>query len=164
MPPKGDMKISPWIHESNLIEDVDDIKEDQRSQLAWKWLIKQEALTVPIILGLHKRIMRVKLGMEAGRFRTCRVQVGDREGADWKVIPGRIKYWVSKWAVPPGWHLQTRAQWAKLAHIDFEVAHPFVDGNGRTGRMILNWQRVKAGLEPLTIEAKDRWEYYKWFA
>lgn len=39
-------------------------------------------------------------------------------------------------------------------HLKFERIHPFPDGNGRTGRMILNQQLVNAGLLPVTIKSK----------
>ena len=39
-------------------------------------------------------------------------------------------------------------------HMDFERIHPFSDGNGRTGRMILNQQMINEGLLPIIIEAK----------
>ncbi|MBQ9745683.1 MAG: Fic family protein [Clostridia bacterium] len=39
---------------------------------------------------------------------------------------------------------------AKL-HLDFERIHPFLDGNGRTGRMILNKQLINHGLLPITL-------------
>lgn len=42
-------------------------------------------------------------------------------------------------------------------HIQFERIHPFVDGNGRTGRMILNQQLVNNGLLPVAITKKSKY-------
>lgn len=42
-------------------------------------------------------------------------------------------------------------------HIEFERIHPFVDGNGRTGRIILNQQLINNGLLPITIEPKSKY-------
>jgi len=42
-------------------------------------------------------------------------------------------------------------------HIKFERIHPFVDGNGRTGRMILNQQMMNHGFLPLTIEGQSKY-------
>jgi len=50
-----------------------------------------------------------------------------------------------------------------MDHIHFEKIHPFVDGNGRMGRILMNWQRVKVGLQPLIIWASERQAYYAWF-
>lgn len=54
----------------------------------------------------------------------------------------------------------------KLAelHIGFESIHPFIDGNGRTGRLIVNLELMKAGYPPIDIKFTDRMRYYDSFA
>lgn len=42
-------------------------------------------------------------------------------------------------------------------HIRFERIHPFVDGNGRTGRIILNQQLINCGLLPVTIRPNEKY-------
>jgi Fic family protein len=48
-------------------------------------------------------------------------------------------------------------------HLRFEAIHPFIDGNGRTGRLILNLELIKAGLLPVSIKFTDRRKYYDCF-
>jgi Fic family protein len=48
-------------------------------------------------------------------------------------------------------------------HLRFEAIHPFIDGNGRTGRLILNFELIKAGLLPVNIKFADRRRYYDCF-
>ncbi|GHU52674.1 cell division protein Fic [Clostridia bacterium] len=48
-------------------------------------------------------------------------------------------------------------------HLRFEGIHPFIDGNGRTGRLILNLELIKAGLLPVNIKYTDRHKYYDCF-
>jgi Fic family protein len=48
-------------------------------------------------------------------------------------------------------------------HLRFEGIHPFIDGNGRVGRLILNLELIKAGLLPVDIKFTDRRKYYNCF-
>lgn len=50
-----------------------------------------------------------------------------------------------------------------LFHLRFESIHPFIDGNGRTGRLIMNLQLIRAGLPPINVKFTDRKRYYEAF-
>ena len=45
-------------------------------------------------------------------------------------------------------------------HLRFEGIHQFIDGNGRTGRLILNLELIKVGMRPVNIKFADRHKYY----
>lgn len=149
-----------WIRESNLIEDVDDPEEDLRSYGAWEWLTGDDppSPSVSTILELHRRIMKHLNLRIAGKLRRVAVYVGGRTCPPPESVPMLLSQWISY--ENDAAFTETLIQ---AAHVWFEQIHPFEDGNGRTGRMLMNWQRVRNGFEPLCIEAAHRGKYYEWF-
>jgi Fic family protein len=75
-------------------------------------------------------------------------------------IPSRVSDWLRLANVDPG---ETGALLEHLArvHAEFERIHPFRDGNGRTGRLVLNLLLVRHGLAPAIIYKKDRPKYLR---
>ena len=50
-----------------------------------------------------------------------------------------------------------------LFHLEFEGIHPFIDGNGRTGRLIMNLDLIRNGYPPINVKFTDRKRYYDAF-
>lgn len=125
---------------------------------AWDYLAGHEKLTTDVLLKAHK-IMMLNHNLQAaekGYFRHVNVMVGRRLCPAPELVPLMINDWLRKYDSVG----QSRI---KEAHVEFEKIHPFVDGNGRVGRLIMNWQRINADLPILIIRAAERQDYYKWF-
>ena len=52
---------------------------------------------------------------------------------------------------------------AALFHLKFEGIHPFIDGSGRTGRLVLNFTLMQHGYPPINVKFADRKRYYEAF-
>lgn len=150
-----------FLYESNAIEDVWDKRSLDQALVAWRTLLGEDRLTEENILLAHAFLM-VHQDIEKkhkGAFRDCDVRVAGRICPEWQTIPFAFGVWLES----ANKHMPVTADAAKALHISFEHLHPFVDGNGRIGRMLLNWHRVKSGLEILIIKEAEKFVYYKWF-
>ena len=61
-----------------------------------------------------------------------------------------------------GWKKETLnpIEYAAWTHAEFVRIHPFIDGNGRTSRLIMNYQLMEAGYLPVSIAKENRLDYY----
>src|SRR5699024_12441415 len=50
---------------------------------------------------------------------------------------------------------------ATLLHGEFVKIHPFLDGSGRTARLLLNFELMRSGYTPIIIKNEDRAKYYE---
>jgi Fic family protein len=148
-----------FLTESNAIEDVWDADSLQQAIYAWEYLKEQKRLDPGVILKTHKILMLHQhlQPNEKGYWRNCEVMIGGRMGKPYYVVPMLMGEWMRKANKSKTW------KEIKADHISYEFVHPFVDGNGRTGRMFMNWQRLKSGLPIMVIYEKAKQKYYQWF-
>ncbi|MFN5887212.1 MAG: Fic family protein, partial [Flavobacteriales bacterium] len=121
------------------------------------------ALNIKGILALHKTLVTNIDEPIAGRFRTGKewVRVGNHLGANPQFVPALIQELVDHYNQHKStYFLDAVAHF----HAEFETIHPFVDGNGRIGRVLINLQLMHLGLPPIIIQNKSKnTEYYPLF-
>lgn len=152
-----------FLRESNAIESefTDAALEDAKA--AWLYAKQhRHTLDLNVILKIHFLVMRRLNTKIAGKWRNCAVTIGGR------YCPQESKYFLRKrvqtWldnCTPTGLGAEEDI---KRWHVAFEEIHPFTDGNGRTGRIIMNMQRLKVSLPILIIHVgEEQQAYYRWF-
>lgn len=123
---------------------------------------KEQELTREVILSLHKMLISNIRDDIAGNFRKDNeyVRVGNHVAPDPKEIIERLEKMISQYNATSYDNIIKRI--AKL-HLAFEYTHPFIDGNGRIGRVINNYLLIREGFVPINIKFIDKKRYYEAF-
>jgi Fic family protein len=120
-------------------------------------------LNIKLILSLHKTLLTNIDDTIAGRFRVGKewVRVGNHLGANPKFVPTLMQELVDNYNQNK---ISNFIDAVAHFHAEFETIHPFVDGNGRMGRALINLQLVHLGFPPIIIQNKSKHtEYYPLF-
>ncbi len=123
---------------------------------------KEQELTLPVILSLHEMLISNIRDDIAGRFRNNNeyVRVGSHIAPAPQEVTSRLEKMLFEYNGAS--HENIIKRLAKL-HLSFEYTHPFVDGNGRIGRVINNFLLIREGFVPINIKFIDRQKYYAAF-
>lgn len=148
---------------------------------AWDYLMVAPTLTEEVVRETHSLLMAPR-GLNnstprkwQGFYRQIPGYVGTAAMLNWHDIPATMEEWLVGMngvmpeevaqiidRQPDQWRA-AMDEWGRRLHIAYEKIHPFVDGNGRTGRMFYNWHRLKHALPVNVIYADDRFDYFGWF-
>jgi len=120
---------------------------------------QNESLTEYTINSIHQLILKGIDNDNAGGFRKENVQIlgSDHKPPDHVLVAEQVAQLITEYNQFQGHPLERAAR----LHSDFVKVHPFVDGNGRTARLLMNLDLMKAGLQPLIIKAANRLNYYE---
>lgn len=160
MPQNKEKQIREFLKESNAIEGIFDEQSLEDAVLAWEYLIKTAQLDTVVLKTTHRMLMMNQFGMTQetrGHYRKVPVYIGGKEALHYSQIDLALYGWFKLMNDE-----LTTKDW-KMLHVMYERIHPFIDGNGRTGRMFMNWQRLKNGLPLLILKNSEKQDYYKWF-
>jgi Fic family protein len=121
-------------------------------------------LTKQFILKLHeivvKNTLKSELSDNIGKYRNLQVYI---RGTSW--LPPKPKQVPKEMGSLLRWYAKNKKELHPLIltayfHSAFETIHPFVDGNGRVGRLILNFILHKNNFPMINILNKDKYDYY----
>lgn len=136
------------IHETN----------NMKQALGFMKLKENEEISEELVKELHF-IIQTNIDENRGEYKRFYNHVDNNPTTPPKHVPGRMKELM-------GWYGQNRRKLhpfvlASAFHIQFEMIHPFQDGNGRVGRLLMNHILKKNGYMPLTIMEKTKQNYYR---
>merc|ERR1712243_185390 len=75
---------------------------------------------------------------------------------------GKYMQAFQRWLISPDIELLHAIELAALAHYKLVFIHPFLDGNGRTSRLLMNLFLMRAGSPPAIIRKESRYDYYEY--
>jgi len=120
-----------------------------------------EALTTAFVHQVHAELLD-HLRDDRGRWKTTQNAI---LGASVETAaPSQVPWLMEQWTENASWQASNlrgsdAVRAIADAHAQLEQIHPFADGNGRTGRMLVVWQALRAFGTPIIIEAAQRTTY-----
>lgn len=140
-------------------KELREIYEVENTKKAYEFMKKHKnGITLNFILELHYKLAYNILGEQAGKFRRLQVYMGGS-----RHVPPPASAINAKMGFLLNWlrnhsKLHPVILGAYFHHL-FIAIHPFIDGNGRTGRLLLNLILMKNGFPPICIKKEERIKY-----
>lgn len=122
-------------------------------------LSRSGSISVNDILEIHRRVLGYVDPVEGGRLRTNQVFVGHHIPPHPQDLQRHMQELVQWLNSDEAMQLHP-VEYSALAHYKLVYVHPFVDGNGRTSRLLMNLVLMQARYPPITIRKEQRAEYY----
>lgn len=157
----------------SLRESEDIVGYKQAFDFLYESVKENKAITEEFIKKVHSFVLRGEEG--AGQYRTIQNYVGSLTRIIYTPCPPtqvseKMKAYVEEVQSDCKHNAvlaeQGQFNWVELFHnlakhhIEFENIHPFVDGNGRTGRLLLIYEMISLGLLPVDVRYEERDRYY----
>lgn len=147
---------------ARIVGPVDDIRQAEGGFAALRFLRKAvekgDGLSESLVKRAHELIYAEAKDPKArGNYRDVEVEITgtDFQPAPAVYVPERMGSLVASCTKSK----RHPAITAALFHLEFESIHPFVNANGRTGRLMSNFLLMQSGYEPMNIQAESRARY-----
>lgn len=153
-----DMEVSRDVS----VREVFEAKNLARVMAFVRETVTADELSKELILLLHGMLLFGSNDGIAGRFRGPHEYV--RVGTHVAPAPEHVERMIEE--IFGAYHADHETYSPdKVArfHLDFETVHPFNDGNGRIGRVVMNYQLKRLGYPPIIIRDKEKRTYYDAF-
>jgi len=141
---------------------LDEVREIENHKKAFDFILSHKGdITKNFVLKIHKILTANILSKEtSGKFRKVQVYIRGVE-----IIPPKPQEVGKEFKKLMNWYKTRKKKYhpvvlASYFHSAFEGVHPFVDFNGRTGRLLLNFILMKNRFPAVDIKNKDRMKYY----
>ena len=133
------------------------INHKKALELVFKNLQNKEDFDERFIKKINETINRDIKDTEGYRTVQVFIQGSDHIPPEPEKVPNLMMYYIYNY------NHDDQNIFDKIAryHIEFERIHPFEDGNGRTGRLLINYELLKNNLPPVVIAKEDRIKYYE---
>ncbi|MEK6867769.1 MAG: Fic family protein [Nanoarchaeota archaeon] len=138
---------------------LSDVQETiNHSKVFFKVIQEKNEFSETTLLSWHKELFGQTKEDIAGIYREYLVRVGSYRAPDWQDVPKLMKGYFS-------WYHKNKkiihpVELAAIMHYEFEKIHPFGDGNGRLGRLLMNYILYNNYFPMLSIDVKKRKYYY----
>ena len=157
----------------SLRESEDIIGYKQAFDLLYDAVKKEQPITEEFIKTIHAFVLRGE--EEAGEYRTIQNYIGSITRVVYTPCPpSQVQEEMSEYVQLLAKDFEENIKAARTGsinwiglfhnlakhHIEFENIHPFIDGNGRTGRLLLTYELICMGLLPVDIRYEERDRYY----
>ncbi|QIM64652.1 Fic family protein [Frederiksenia canicola] len=156
------LKEGMTIAEKPIREHLDIIGFKDAFNYIYELVANNEPLTERTIKDIHSLVL-MSNAENRGVYRKIPVRIlgADNEPTQPYLIAEEMAILIAKYQQKlTTLHPLEAISWLHLA---FESIHPFIDGNGRTGRLLLNFELLKQGYLPVDIKFTDRAKYYQCF-
>ncbi len=144
----------------SMVEHLEAINHREAILFIEELISNKEPLSGWNIKNIHALILKEIDNNNAGKYRTENVVISGAKHIPPKhyevgnLMQKLIAEYQNEWE---GFHPVVRAT---LLHGEFVKIHPFIDGNGRTSRLLLNFELIKNGYTPIIIKNEERARYY----